>query len=430
MTAILTPEQIKLVQQLEHQKVLHRTAQKKYRDSIPDYKEKQHQYNQNRKKKIDELKKVLVQVEPKTIDVSSFVPQQQKIDKRTRRGKKQASMPTDITPSYLKRKEPLTLSTIDEYLRKANVLHNLFTKTPLPQPVKNELKKLFNDSPNINEKLILDEMNYINDNIEPTIQKLRNHYLNDNSFKNYINILTVITSHFKDLHKVYQTLSKINIKTNQDIQTIRADNLVAKEDEDKVIDLDKDTIYKNIRKLTDITDMLIYGLYTLFPARRLEWRNVRITSEKNSDKLTDEDTNFLIMPALRGLYEEKQVVFNDYKTSKTYGHQVFTIENDMLNGLIDKYVAMKGLHDGDYLFSLQRNKKEVINEANFSSKVGSVFKKIYGIPITIRFLRISWSSYIHSQNLSVNELKRYAYMMAHSTSESTMYKKINKSKKI
>ena len=119
----------------------------------------------------------------------------------------------------------------------------------MPQPVKNELKKLFNDSPNINEKLILDEMNYINDNIEPTIQKLRNHYHNDNSFKNYINILTVITGHFKDLHKVYQTLSRINIKTNQDIQTIRADNLVAEEDEDKVIDLDKDTIVETQRNL-------------------------------------------------------------------------------------------------------------------------------------------------------------------------------------
>ena len=422
MAAILTPEQIKLVQQLERQKILHKTAQKKYRDSKPDYKEKQHQYNQNRKKKIDELKKVLVQVEPKTIDVSSFVPQQQKIDKRTRRGKKQASMPTDITPSYLNRKEPLTLSTIDEYLRKANVLHKLFTKKPLPEPVKNELKKLFNDSPNINEKLILDEMNYINDDIEPTIQKLRSHYHNDNTFRNYINILTVITSHFKDFKSTFQILSKINIKIKDDVQTIRADNLVEKEDEDKIIDLDKDTIYKNIKKLTDINDMLIYGIYTLFPARRLEWRNVRITTEKNPDKL--KDTNFLIVSTT-----PKQIIFNDYKTSKTYEHQVFTIEDEMLDALIDKYIAINGLSNEDYLFSLKRNKKEVISEANFSSKVGSVFKKIYGTPITIRFLRISWCSYIHSQNLSVNELKRYAYMMAHSTYESAMYKKINKSKK-
>jgi hypothetical protein len=413
MAAILTPEQIKLVQQLERQKVLHKTAQKKYRDSKPDYKEKQHQYNQNRKKKIEELKKVLVKVEPKTIDVSSFVP-----DKRTHRGKKQA---TDITPSYLQRKEPLTLSTIDEYLRKANVLHNLFTKKPLPQPIKDELKKLFNDSPNVNEKLILDEMNYINDDIEPTIQKLRSHYHNDSSFSNYINILTVITSHFKDLKSTYQILAKINIKTNQDIQTIRADNLVAKEDEDKVINLDRDTIIKNLKKLTNITDMLIYGVYTLFPARRLEWRNVRITTEKNPDKLKDEDTNFLIVSTT-----PKQIIFNNHKTSKTYGHQVFTIEDEMLDALIDKYIAINGLSNEDYLFSLQRNKKEVINEANFSNKVGSVFKKIYSIPITIRFLRISWCTYIHSQNLSVNELKRYAYMMAHSTSESTMYKKINK----
>ena len=50
----------------------------------------------------------------------------------------------------------------------------------------------------------------------------------------------------------------------------------------------------------------------------------------------------------RGLYGPKQAVFTDYNTSKTYGYQVFNIESNMLNNLIDKYVAMKGLHDGDY----------------------------------------------------------------------------------
>ena len=30
--------------------------------------------------------------------------------------------------------------------------------------------------------------------------------------------------------------------------------------------------------------MLSYGLYNLFPGRRLEWRNVRMTTEKNPDK--------------------------------------------------------------------------------------------------------------------------------------------------
>jgi hypothetical protein len=46
----------------------------------------------------------------------------------------------------------------------------------LPAEVKAELRKLLNDNRNINEELILNEMNYINDNIGNTIDQLRTHY--------------------------------------------------------------------------------------------------------------------------------------------------------------------------------------------------------------------------------------------------------------
>jgi ATP-dependent protease Clp ATPase subunit len=66
---------------------------------------------------------------------------------------------------------------------------------------------------------------YINNDIEPTIAKLREHYKNDNSFKSYINILAVITSHFKTLDKqIYQTLTKSNIFVNQQVQEVRENN--------------------------------------------------------------------------------------------------------------------------------------------------------------------------------------------------------------
>ena len=149
-------------------------------------------------------------------------------------------------------------------------------------------------------------MSYINEDIEPTLQKLRSHYHNDGTFKSYVNILVIITSHFKDLNKIYQILTKINIKTNQDAQSIRKKNLVSKENENKVIDLDKDVILENMKKLTNIYDILIYALYTLFPARRLEWRNVRITNETDTDKLDDIDTNFLIVST-----NPYQIVFNE-----------------------------------------------------------------------------------------------------------------------
>ena len=85
------------------------------------------------------------------------------------------------------------------------------------------------------------------------------------------------------MNKIYQILTKINIKTNQEIQSIRTKNLVSKENENKVIDLDKDVILENMKKFVST-----------------------ITNETDTDKLDDIDTNFLIVST-----NPYQIVFNE-----------------------------------------------------------------------------------------------------------------------
>ena len=77
-------------------------------------------------------------------------------------------------------------------MRKANILNKLFNGRALSQEVKAELKKLFNDNPNTNNQLILNEMSFINNDIDNTINILRQSYTNNNSFKSYITVLAVI----------------------------------------------------------------------------------------------------------------------------------------------------------------------------------------------------------------------------------------------
>ena len=48
MNANLTPEQVKLLQQLQKQKIQHRESQKKYRESKSNYKDIQKTYNETR----------------------------------------------------------------------------------------------------------------------------------------------------------------------------------------------------------------------------------------------------------------------------------------------------------------------------------------------------------------------------------------------
>ena len=159
------------------------------------------------------------------------------------------------------------------------------------------MRKLLNDNKNIDENLILNEMNYINDNISDTINTLRTHNnKNDNTFKAYTNILKVISSHLRTINKnIHQTLTKTAININNKVQDQRKENELDEEEYDKIIDLDKTTILSNIAKLKKIDDVLIYSLYTLQPARRLDYRFVKITNETDINKLNDPSTNYLMI---------------------------------------------------------------------------------------------------------------------------------------
>jgi hypothetical protein len=417
----LSSEDIAFLNKIQERKQKHREAQAKYRASN---KERIALYNKNYYEDTKQKLNTILSKQPKIpqptpINIQQIVKTNEKIDKRTRRGKKQTS--GEIKPFYQTRKEPLDYSTIDAYIQKADIIHRLFLKKSLPQELKAELTKLLNDNNSIDERLILSEMTYINNDIEPTIKRLREHYKNDNSFKTYLNILVVITSHLKTLNKsVYQTLTKLNIYINQQVQEKRKLNILDEGDEGKIIDLDKTTILTNIEKLKNIKDKLIYGLYTLFPARREEWRFTKLTTETNKERLKDPIDNYLI------LSNPKRVVFNNYKTSKTYGQQIFNIDDKNLSNILDEYIMSNGLKENDYLFSLDRDKREVISQPNFSALISKIFYKVHNIPISLRFLRMSHISKLLKTNPSIKEMEILAFQMANSVEEQRRYNKLQR----
>jgi len=260
----------------------------------------------------------------------------------------------------------------------------------------------------------MNEMGFIKDDIEKTINTIRKIHKNDNSFKAYINILAVITSHFKNLKNAYQIYSQLGKKTNLAVQEHREENQVEEGDENKIIDVGEEAFNKNVGKLNKIEDIMIFALYMLFPSRRLDYKNMLITSENDTSKL--DGINYLILSS------PKMFVFNQYKTDKKYGKQIFEIPTS-LDVIINKYINMKGLKSGDYLFSLKRNKKEAVAESNFSSKVSNVFNKVYDTFISVRFISMSWASSLYTKNPTVKQIKELAYMMSHSPLESHLYNK-------
>lgn len=401
----LTEEELSFLKMIEKKRLKHNEKQKIYRskkkNEIKEYNKK---YYETMKNKLKEITKK-IEKEPINIVVDEIIqtPINEKI------------------PRFQTRREPLEYSTIDDYLKKANIINKFFNKRNLPEDVKAELRKLFNDDENIDEELILNELNYINNekDIKDTINKLRTKYKNDNSFKTYLIILTVISSHLKTINKrIYQSLSKVGIFINDKIQEDREKGQLNEEEQKRVINLDEIEIILNFDKLKKIDDILIYALYTLQPARRLEYRNMKITNEKDIKKLNDLSTNYLMVKD-----RPYKFVFNNYKTYKHYGQQIIPVQKPILNDIIDRYINITKKKEGDYLFSLLRDKREIIKEPVFSKKISEIFKKVYGIPISERFIRISWATYFNKSNPSLYEIKEFSKLLAHSPEENMRYKK-------
>ena len=214
-------------------------------------------------------------------------------------------------------------------------------------------------------------------------------------------------------------MSRLNINVNQAVQDLRDENKLEDHEKDKIIDLDRNIILKNINSLSNIRDRLIFAVYTLQPARRLDWRDVVLTTETDKKELEDPKLNFLCITP-----KGKKVIFNNYKTDIKYGQQEFKIIDPELNKIIDTYIKTKKLKEGDYLFSLETDKQRPVAQSNFTKMIIDVFYKVYKEPISVRFLRMSWISALMKTNPTNKEMKELARQMAHSKDEQSRYNKI------
>ncbi len=70
-------------------------------------------------------------------------------------------------------------------------------------------------------------------------------------------------------------------------------------------------------KLKDPLDILIYGLHTLEPCRRMEYKNMKTIREPEKYDLNDPETKYLILTS------PERFILNDCETYKTHGQQIY-----------------------------------------------------------------------------------------------------------
>ena len=298
-------------------------------------------------------------------------------------------------------------ATIENYVTKIKHINKIINNKKVN--IK-RLSNIFVDNYNLKDKeYIIKKFTYLTDN--ELIKFLYANYTNENTIKSYLIPYAVICSkidYFIDNNvykNIIENIENINKKYENDIDN----NSVNIVDNDKlIVNYDEDELDKNIKKIENIEDKVIYALYTYIPPRRLEYSNMIIkTDYVNLDK----SHNYIIVENNIPI----KFIFNNYKTNKVFGVQIYDIEKKIQELIIKDIFENKKKID-DYLFNYKSN--------NFGKKITNIFKMIYNADISVRWLRISYTSNIRQYNLTNNELKIISEKMAHSIVTNSRYNKI------
>ena len=298
-------------------------------------------------------------------------------------------------------------TTIENYITKVKYINKIINNKKVN--IK-RLSNIFVNNYNIKDiEYIIKKFDYLDNN--KLITFLYDNYTNKNTIKSYLIPYAVLCSKMEyyinnNTHKnLIENIENINKNYENDIDN----NSINIEDKNKlIINYDEEELEKNIKILENIEDKLIYALYTYIPPRRLEYSNMILKTEYLN---LDKNNNYIIIENNIPI----KFIFNNYKTNNVFGEQIYDIE-EKIKELIIKHIFVNKKITGDYLFNYKSN--------NFGKKITNIFKKIYNANISVRWLRMSYTSYIRKFNLTNNELKKISEKMAHSIETNSRYNKI------
>ena len=352
---------------------------------------------------------IKIEEQVRTIDLTQFTPPKQT------KGKKKA-ISNDIIPLHLRSNKEITEGSLNDYLSKLNIVHKIFVGISLSTTQKEEIRKAIKGK-TFDKSLI--DLSYFID-IAKVIKKLRETYAKDNTFRAYINAITVLLSRLEDYKSQYQIAARVNIEFSKQYNDERDKHIIAEEDKDKLISFSPEEIDANLKKLTNITDKVIYAL-SVHLLRRLEIRYLKLAYQDKSETDGDEPENYLIVDKN---YNPVKAIFYIFKTSRKYKKETEEIP-DEIKALIKEYLIIKKINIGDYILGLDRNKKEMISQGNFSNKIKTVFNKLYDADITNRWIRTAYATEKDGPILEAQkQFEENAAKLSHSVNVHRQYIKI------
>ena len=229
------------------------------------------------------------------------------------------------------------------------------------------------------------------------------------------NIIVAIVSVLKAFdneayNKYYKIMMKLNkeiedkLKTGEKSETQKKNWMKWDEVEEKFDEMDKNTKFPkdpSEEQYDSILNLVILGLYVLMKPRR----NKDYLMMKVSKDMDDKNYNYLDL-------KKKQFVFNNYKTSRTYGTQIIDIPKYLLMIIMKYLKSKKGNSD---MFLVKFDGEPLTSDNAITRRLN----KIFGKNISSSMLRHIYLTDRYSEVL--DEQKKDAELMGHSVQQQKEY---------
>jgi len=301
-------------------------------------------------------------------------------------------------------------------------LQNALNKPAIPSNVKHWMSLVLKTDGNISNTELKKLSRFLyymnNNNIDNFIEQLikirtiRRTTVKTYFSKSWLKVLNRLRLFNKDFELSYKKLVGFNNYINYNYEENRGENNVKEDDKHKIFDYDPKKTLKVLNEISDLQDKLIFALYTQNIAPRRLDNSSLILTDKDINDLKDQNNYVQLVDNI-----PTKLIYNNYKTFKTYGTQIFDIE-PVVKKILIEYIQKNNLNTTD-------NNKLFPNFSNFSLKLSEVFNNSYNTNgITLRWIRISAATfYSKKYQKNFNKRKQIAYYMAHSFVENNLYTK-------
>jgi hypothetical protein len=225
----------------------------------------------------------------------------------------------------------------------------------------------------------------------------------ENLKHNMIVFLSLFSERMENEKEVTSAYKKIAAESQEKINEMRQNNIVAKKHEDAWVrwkDICKVYDLIEIKDMCSCQEKLIVGLYTrLGYVLRLDFANMPYLEEKECEQADKEKRNYIC-----DKNDSYIIVLHDYKTYKKYGKVEINIVDDDLRKLLDLWFS-KYNKKKLWLLVSSRNDKNPLNKDLLSSKIKDIFEKYIGKEITNQILRqIFETEVVYGDSKNYNEM--------------------------